>query len=108
MPQGKSKNRKHLLKRISDGYLPQWLTKQLYVVYVNKPPIQINGWSGMHFLSGICVAFLGLREKIALIIHTCWELFQFIAGDNRMDIETFVDIGFDTLFYYLGYKFLFI
>ena len=98
-------DRREILKRMSDGFLPPEYVDKLYVVYYDKPPIQINGWSGMHFLSGILVKQLGYNYEEAFNIHFFWEVFQTMIGDNDLSkFEDLVDIFFDTSFYLLGYS----
>lgn len=96
-------NRNTLLQRISDGLLPKFITIQLYRPFFKLCDTNINGWSVIHFISGTFVSLLTKDAILALKIHTLWEIFQFIAGDNKFETETMVDISFDTLFFMIGF-----
>lgn len=95
-------DRSHWTKRVSDGLLPPQLAQALYVTVATVGPTEINGWSFVHMLSGALSRNLTLQQ--ALQLHTLWELFQFVAGDNRADYETALDVLFDTAFFYAGYQ----
>lgn len=57
----------------------------------------------MEFFAHMIVAYLKFNWIQALIIHTCWELFQAIIGDNKLDLETLIDVPLDTVFFMVGY-----
>jgi hypothetical protein len=96
-------NRYTLLQRISDGLLPSFITIILYKPIIKIKDTDINGWSFIHFISGIIYNIFDKNIYNAFIVHTIWELFQFIAGDNKIDLESFLDITFDTLFFISGF-----
>lgn len=98
--------RTNLLQRISDGLLPEFIVQILYKPFFKVFQTDVNGWSIVHFLSGVMCFLLNLSIKQALLIHTLWELFQFIAGDNLFDFESVVDISLDTLFFWFGFQFV--
>jgi|UniRef100_A0A6C0IUK2 hypothetical protein len=89
-------------KRLSDAFLPKLITDFLYTKYVKVFDTYINGWSFMHLLSGIIVS-MKYDWHAALLIHTLWELFQAIIGDNDPTLETLVDVPLDTLFFMFGW-----
>lgn len=90
---------KKLLQEISDGLLPKQIRTILY-----KPIIgTVNGWSFVHFLTGIVVGTFLTNKLTAFIIHSLWEIFQFVAGDNRFDKETLIDVTLDTIFFMCGF-----
>lgn len=95
-------------KRMSDAFLPPAITRALYTTIVPVGPAEINGWSFMHLLSGMILALLwpSVEWWQALIIHTMWELFQALIGDNKMTLETLVDVPLDTLFFMAGFLLL--
>jgi len=95
-------DRTSLGKRISEGLLPQPLVNIL-----NKEIITgtvFNGWSIVHMISGM-IAGLFIDEWLtALIVHTLWEIFQFIVGDNTFTTEDILfDIPLDTIMFMLGW-----
>lgn len=102
--------RTSVLQRISDGMLPSFLTKLLYHPFYKKDYIELNGWSFVHGMSGSFLACVFPRTsfKDAIMLHACWEFFQYIAGDNKLWPESklylsIVDIFFDTLFFMIGF-----
>lgn len=94
--------RTYWTKRISDGLLPPPIAQALYTTLATVGPTEINGWSLVHMLSGALSR--NLTPTKALQIHSMWELFQFLPGDNRWDFETVIDIVLDTCFFYAGYQ----
>ena len=101
----KNEDRTTFLKRVSDAYLPpplvEWLSGTVFFTVNNA---DIDGWTLVHFLSGIITGMLLTQNiKEALIIHTLWECFQVVAGDNKCDLETITDIFFDTIAFVLGF-----
>ena len=51
-------------------------------------------------------AFSIVKDKTlrnAIFLHILWELFQFIAGDNKLDLESLIDISCDTIAFVLGW-----
>ena len=92
-----------ILQRISDGFLPVAVTSQLYKRIYKIHETDINGWSFVHLISGYITAYFISSYKEAFYTHTLWEMFQFIAGDNKFDLESAIDITLDTLFYMFGF-----
>ena len=97
-------DRTTLLQRISDGFIPPDIAKILYQPFFRVGPTDVNGWSLVHMISGMLFALVTHNIWIALLVHTGWEGFQFIAGDNKFDIETAIDISLDTLFFLAGFQ----
>jgi uncharacterized membrane protein len=98
-------DRSTFLKRVSDAYLPPALVEVLSgSVFFKVNNADINGWTIVHMISGILTAFLLTQNiRFAISIHTLWELFQAIAGDNSYDLESMTDILFDTTAFYIGF-----
>jgi len=93
-----------ILKRISAGFLSQKYINKLRTTIYKRPLIEINGWSIIHVLSGVAaVLFLDINTVTFILYHTYWEIFQFISGDNKFDLESLVDTIFDMLFGTLGF-----
>lgn len=91
------------LKRISDGLLPRDIRDFLFdAVLLKVGPAEVNGWSFVHMFSGWLVSRLGYSWKQGQVIHAAWEGFQFISGDNRLDLETAIDVPLDTMFFAVG------
>lgn len=90
-------------KQVSDGFMPDFLKIILYKKLIGIGPAHINGWSFMHLLSGIIVGLLKFNALPAFIIHTIWEIFQASVGDNKLDLETAIDVPLDTLFFMFGW-----
>lgn len=106
----------NFFRRSTDVFLPPRVVETLNRVVVGnkKTGWYVDGWSGMHVLTGLlCGVFLlalGLRGfggfLVALLIHTVWELWQVHVGltyipsfnpvTNRHDALT------DTAFFLLG------
>jgi len=93
--------RRNLLQRISDGLLPDYITQILYRPFFKIYTTDINGWSIVHLVSGMINALFKFENP--LLTHTYWELFQFVAGDNKFDMESLIDIVMDTTFFMIGY-----
>lgn len=89
----------------SDGFLPTAVSSFLYTEYFHVGPAAVNGWSAVHAVSGVLASFLTPQLVDAFMIHSAWELFQFVIGDNKFDAETVVDVTLDTLFFMLGFEF---
>lgn len=76
--------------------------------------IYITYWSVMHFISGVIVGYIYLRNnnkkneyfKVMLIIHTLWELWQILIGMSYpykiRGHNNIFDIILDTIFFMLG------
>lgn len=105
----KIEKRTDILQRISDAFLPKKMTKILYMSFfkVENPPIDINGWSINHLISGIILKKFGFELDTAIMIHTAWEIFQFIIRDNKLDMRSLIDSSLDTLFFTLGHTFIY-
>lgn len=74
----------------------------------DKEYIYINGWSFIHFLSGVIIGYYlsnldTLHYYLYLfIIHSIWEVFQIVVHITPMKKESIYDITLDTLFFLLG------
>lgn len=131
-------NLKTFLYRSGDFFLPKSIVKILdtYIYQSDSKIFYINGWSIVHFISGIITTFLILlfyktRNKniklnnsqsppnfvkliiLLFIIHSIWEIWQFIIGMNnpiQFDKHNIIhfnymnisDIIVDTIMFMLG------
>lgn len=99
-----------------DVFLPEPVKKILdkSIITTQNHSFYLNGWSIVHFLSGIIIGaiylYLGKPMEFyyfkMLVIHTIWELWQMLigmskpwklTGDSNL-IDTFVD----TILFMLG------
>lgn len=89
-------------KRISDGLLPQPVVRFLWRPII--PGTVINGYSFVHFFSGVIFGLFTCEWGAALLWHTVWEMFQFAVGDNKWEREDLLyDIPLDTLMFMFGW-----
>lgn len=95
---------------VSDGLLPGPIAKSLYREFGNIGGAAINGWTGVHFLSGMVLAMTPLDFFGAMLVHTVWEAFQAAIESTKLDtpfIDEFraeiVDIVLDTIAFGLGF-----
>lgn len=93
------------LQKVSDAMLPDRYADILYkTIFFKIGPTDVNGWSIVHFASGILLSSIMNGPVIyGFYIHTTWELFQFVIGDNLLDLESFIDISMDTLMFLSGW-----
>jgi len=98
-----NEDRETIGKRISDACLPNSIRNFLGKRIIAVGPADINGWSFIHMLSGVFIGIFNFNIYQALSIHTTWELFQAIVGDNMYGMETLIDISLDTTFFSIGY-----
>lgn len=94
------------LQFVSDAFIPEKIANILYdTVFFKVGPTDVNGWTIIHFLNGLIIAYFTNKNILYGIgLHTIWEIFQFIAGDNKVDFETFIDITIDTLAFLGGWR----
>lgn len=90
------------MQRVSDAFMPPLVRDWLYTEYFKVGPTPVNGWSGIHAVTGAALGWLPLYD--AVLLHSLWEGFQFLAGDNTFDNESYIDIGLDTLFFSVGHQ----
>lgn len=100
------KDRTTLLKRMSDAFFPRDFVNFLsgtVFLKIGDTGI-INGWTFIHFISGMISGFVFNGNVLhGLIAHSLWETFQFFSSDNKLDFESVMDIAMDTLAFYLGF-----
>lgn len=86
-------------------------TLQYYFVGDDNSLFYINGWTVVHWLSGIIFAALitdfskVLRYNIysiGLIVHTIWELWQLVIGMTAINLRGIIDITMDTCVFLFG------
>lgn len=102
MREGRPEDVPPVMWMAGDAFLPKSVRLALDepIIIVGAP---VNGWSGMHLLSGILVERYGFSTLQAIIIHSGWELFQLSIGMTRYKSEDALDIFYDTFFYMIGY-----
>jgi len=99
-----------------DFFLPKSLKKYLdkSIYMTNNHSFYINGWTLVHYFSGMIIGliYLYFEQKIQLyyyylfIIHTIWELWQFIIGMSKpwklTGDSNLIDIFVDTIVFMFG------
>jgi hypothetical protein len=99
---------------VGDGMIPEPIKLWLYVPLYKTEYIEINGWSAIHFFTGLFVAiFLPAVTLLQwFLIHTLWEIYQVAIGmskvfpdkENKDEwIKEIIDVIFDTIFSVLGF-----
>ena len=104
------------LYRSGDAFLPKNIRKH----YLDPPFLgntntyYINGWSILHFLSGILSGYIYLYLQFPiqeyyprlLVLHTIWELWQVFIGMTSLfrwkGGDGLADTLIDTIFFMLG------
>ena len=84
-----------------DVFLPQPLREALDTPLFKIGGAQVEGWTGMHGLSGVAVKRAGFGPVAALAIHKAWELWQVYIGMAQLEPE--YDDAVDTLAFMVGY-----
>jgi hypothetical protein len=98
-----------------DIFLPKEIRDILDFTFIGSinshKSFYINGWSLLHMLSGILVAYFILKDDPRIyiksfIIHTVWELWQtYIGMANPFRLtgkSSLIDSIVDTIFYMFG------
>lgn len=99
-----------------DIFLPKYIIKQLdkYIYTTQNHSFYINGWSILHFISGVVIGaiYLYLHNPfsyyfyIMLLIHTLWELWQIFIGMSKpwklTGYSNLIDTFVDTMFFLFG------
>jgi hypothetical protein len=94
-----------------DFLLPEKIKTRLRRVYYRNDYMYLNGWSFVHFFSGVLTGYLYLKlnydRKLylykMLIIHTIWELWQMLIGMTKPYKPVgFSDFIVDTIMFMLG------
>lgn len=97
-----------------DLFLPTWLKDYLetYIIGSDTTLFYITIWSILHFISGTIVAnyfihyttyTLYTSTIFAFVIHTIWELWQYITENTPHNLRGYIDMTVDTVLYMLGY-----
>ena len=107
-------------KEIIYVFLPKTVRDVLGTILFKYPNVEedyifyIQGWSIVHFISGIVFGYLythlGFNDLnyyyTMLVVHTLWELLQIITRvSNPFKLSgrnSFVDIIVDTIFFMIG------
>lgn len=96
-------------------FLPKWLRDilNIFIFKDNDFSFYINGWTIIHFLSGVFIGTIYLAMKYPInayyyklfIIHTLWELWQMLIGMAKpyrlTGDSNLIDIVVDT-FAFMG------
>ncbi len=96
-----------------DLFLPKPIVNILDFTFIGDidKSFYINGWSILHMISGILIAYFILFKDSniyfkAFLIHTLWEFWQIYIGMANPFVLTghssLVDIFIDTIFYMFG------
>jgi hypothetical protein len=101
-------------KESGDLYLPASVKEVLdtYIIGSDDSLFYITMWSIMHTLSGVFIALVlvvatpwsSLKSAlIAFIIHSLWELWQWVIHNTPRNLRGALDIVVDTLMFMLGF-----
>lgn len=103
-----------------DVFLPESVKNLLGTMLYKYPNVKddyvfyIQGWSIVHFVSGIIFGYMYLKLGgmasnyfyYALIVHTLWELWQILIGMskpfNLVGRNSIIDILVDTIMFMFG------
>ena len=81
------------------------IAKKLRIVYIDKPFLFLDGWSFVHFISGIfLMSYFGNIAKVFILLIV-WELTELgfqIKGSNLFGNEKIKDITWDMVYGLLG------
>lgn len=99
-----------LLYQSGDLFLSKDIKKVLYTYLIgnNNSLMYLNGWSVVHFLSGVAVFLLLNYFSVqyifiaGLIIHTIWEFWQIFIGMTKLNVRGLIDICMDTALFMFG------
>jgi len=110
---GKPDTTPDILWNLGDIFLPkgcrEFLDKNIYektiIITKDKFKFYINGWSIVHFISGILVSKIkSINGLGAFILHSLWELFQIYIGMTNIKKKTdILDTITDTIFFMFGW-----
>jgi hypothetical protein len=101
-------------KDSGDLFLPQYLRDflEIYLIGSDKTLFYITNWSVIHLISGIITRLIfvyytkySFMESLlyAFIIHTVWELWQYIITNTPHTLRGFVDTIVDTVLFMIGF-----
>jgi hypothetical protein len=107
---------KKIIYSSGDVFLPEQINNALRTDLLgsSKKTFYITGWSIIHLLNGIIFGYLYLYFKYDIkhyilnlfILHTLWEIWQFIIGMskpyNLTGKNNILDIIVDTLLFMCG------
>lgn len=109
------KDIRKILYESGDIFLPKKIKNKLetHIYGSYKDTLYITYWSIIHFISGIIFGYLYLYLDYSeddflinmIIIHTIWEIWQFIIGMNKIKYvgkNNIVDSLLDTIFFMFG------
>lgn len=78
--------------------MPRRYVDKLDTYAFNTRYVYMNGWSFLHFLSGVFLALLfdmTLAQYVA--IHTIWEAWQVYIGMTPLTLRGGIDVCVDTV-----------
>lgn len=101
-------------KDSGDLFLPQYLRDflEIYIIGSTKSLFYITIWSIMHLISGVFTGYFFLHYTyytfrdsliIAFIVHTIWELWQYIITNTQKTLRGLVDTIVDSILFMLGF-----
>jgi len=101
-------------KESGDLYLPYPIRNFLGIYLIGSPTslVYIKLWSILHMISGMIVGYFlryytrfTFMESIlmGLIIHTLWELWQYIIKNTQYTLRGYIDIFVDTIMFMIGF-----
>jgi hypothetical protein len=101
-------------KNSGDLYLPASVKNVLdtYIIGSDDTLFYITLWSVMHALSGLFIAVVLVvatpwpflkSALIAFIIHTLWEIWQWVIQNTPRTLRGALDIVVDTLLFMIGF-----
>lgn len=95
-----------------DLYLPTSLKTFLdtYIIGSDESQFYLNYWSLVHFVTGILITYFLLKRGLsgiwlflaALVIHTLWELLQYLVENTPRTRRGLNDFFIDTVMFLIG------
>jgi hypothetical protein len=104
------------IKLSTDLFLPRQIIDILDINFIGDTTktFYINGWSVLHFLSGVIIAIFFNKYKPvhpylrAFAIHSIWELWTIAIGTSKpytvVGKSNLIDILVDTLLFMIGFS----
>lgn len=91
------------LWNVGDVFAPKPVRDVLDRSYTQILGADVNGWTGMHALSGVLAKRMGMGMGTAFTVHGMWELWQEAIGMSGMERVDAVDKFVDTAAFMGGY-----
>lgn len=91
------------LYRSGDFFLPRCIIDKLDTDIFRTRYVYMNGWSVMHFLTGVILSwYTRFSLQKLIIVHTVFEIWQMIIFMTSRDLPGLSDTVTDTLVYVFG------